>query len=102
MVHQPRLCRHIRGQSLQHQQRCPDHHRRGNPQSIANEVEGYDYTSGMLNTYSSFSQTYGYFEMRADMPTDRGAWPAFWLCRKMDPRRRNSMSWRCVGKTPIR
>ncbi|WP_407819827.1 family 16 glycosylhydrolase, partial [Staphylococcus aureus] len=43
------------------------------------EVEGYDYTSGMLNTYSSFSQTYGYFEIRADMPTDRGAWPAFWL-----------------------
>ena len=33
----------------------------------------------MLNTYSSFSQTYGYFEIRADMPTDRGAWPAFWL-----------------------
>ncbi len=31
MVHQPRLCRHIRGQSLQHQQRCPDYHRRGNP-----------------------------------------------------------------------
>jgi len=49
------------------------------PQSIAAEVEGYDYTSGMLNTYSSFSQTYGYFEIRADMPTDRGAWPAFWL-----------------------
>ncbi|WP_209091329.1 family 16 glycosylhydrolase [Agrobacterium tumefaciens] len=48
-------------------------------QSIADEVEGYDYTSGMLNTYSSFSQTYGYFEIRADMPTDRGAWPAFWL-----------------------
>ncbi len=33
----------------------------------------------MLTTYSSFAQTYGYFEMRADMPDDQGAWPAFWL-----------------------
>ncbi len=49
------------------------------PSSIESEVNGYDYTSGMLNTYSSFSQTYGYFEIRADMPDDQGAWPAFWL-----------------------
>lgn len=47
--------------------------------SIQSEIDGYDYTSGMLTTYSSFAQTYGYFEMRADMPDDQGAWPAFWL-----------------------
>ncbi len=49
------------------------------PDSLAGEVEGYDYTSGMLTTHASFSQTYGYFEIRADMPDDQGAWPAFWL-----------------------
>jgi serralysin len=40
----------------------------------------YDYTSGVLTTKASFSQTYGYFEMRAKMPDHAdGAWPAFWL-----------------------
>ncbi|WP_426124214.1 family 16 glycosylhydrolase [Pararhizobium sp. PWRC1-1] len=47
--------------------------------SIRSQVEGYAYTSGMLTTHGSFAQTYGYFEIRADMPEDRGAWPAFWL-----------------------
>ncbi|CAN5155351.1 hypothetical protein BH10PSE4_BH10PSE4_07280 [soil metagenome] len=40
---------------------------------------GYDYTSGLLTTQPSFAQTYGYFEMRAKMPSGSGAWPAFWL-----------------------
>lgn len=48
-------------------------------ETIQAEINGYDYTSGMLTTYSSFAQTYGYFEMRADMPNDQGVWPAFWL-----------------------
>jgi beta-glucanase (GH16 family) len=52
-----------------------------NPASAAiqSQIGGYHYTSGLLNTHSSFSQTYGYFEMRADMPTEQGVWPAFWL-----------------------
>ncbi|MGK6314196.1 family 16 glycosylhydrolase [Neorhizobium sp. DT-125] len=49
------------------------------PEAIADEVGGYDYVSGLLNTHSTFAQTYGYFEIRADMPDDQGAWPAFWL-----------------------
>jgi beta-glucanase (GH16 family) len=49
------------------------------PDAIKPEINNYDYTSGLLTTYESFSQTYGYFEMRADMPENQGAWPAFWL-----------------------
>ena len=46
---------------------------------IQAEIGGYDYVSGMLTSYPSFAQTYGYFEIRADMPEDHGTWPAFWL-----------------------
>jgi beta-glucanase (GH16 family) len=46
------------------------------------EIFGYGYTSGLLTTKESFSQTYGYFEMRADLPDAAGAWPAFWLLPK--------------------
>jgi Ca2+-binding RTX toxin-like protein len=43
------------------------------------EIFGYDYTSGMITTRPSFSQTYGYFEMRADVPDAAGGWACFWL-----------------------
>lgn len=39
----------------------------------------YDFTSGMISSESSFWQTYGYFEMTAELPTDKGTWPAFWM-----------------------
>src|SRR5882672_7706165 len=47
--------------------------------SIQPLINNYQYTSGMVTTYNSFSQTYGYFEMRAQLPQGQGLWPAFWL-----------------------
>ncbi|TKB19822.1 MAG: glycosyl hydrolase family protein [Mesorhizobium sp.] len=49
------------------------------PADIKPLINNYEYTSGLLTTHDSFSQTYGYFEMRADLPEKAGAWPAFWL-----------------------
>lgn len=40
---------------------------------------GYKYTSGLLTSEKSFVQTYGYYEIRTDMPAEKGMHPAFWL-----------------------
>lgn len=42
-------------------------------------LAGKDYLSGALNSYYSFSQLYGYWEIRCKAPTGNGWWPAFWL-----------------------
>ena len=47
--------------------------------SVQPALWGYKYTSGLLTTEKSFAQKYGYFEIRADLPTGQGMWPAFWL-----------------------
>lgn len=41
------------------------------------QMWGYHYSSGLLE--SNFAQTYGYFEIRAELPHGQGLWPAFWL-----------------------
>lgn len=47
------------------------------PPALAAKIGGFRYTSGVLT--SNHTQRYGYFEMRARMPTGPGLWPAFWL-----------------------
>jgi beta-glucanase (GH16 family) len=49
------------------------------PGDLAPQLGGFRYTSGLISTQPSFSQTYGYFEMRAKLPRGKGVWPAFWL-----------------------
>ena len=48
-------------------------------QAAKNTDQGLPYTSGVITTHTSFSQTYGYFEARMKMPSGEGVWPTFWL-----------------------
>lgn len=48
-------------------------------QAAKNAERGLPYTSGVITTQKSFSQTYGYFEARMKMPSGEGVWPTFWL-----------------------
>jgi len=61
-----------------------------NPFSLANGVltitaspgsnpGGLAYNSGMITTEGDFTQTYGYFEIHAQLPQGQGMWPGFWM-----------------------
>ena len=39
----------------------------------------FDYTSGMLSGHDKVAFTYGYMEIRAQVPQGQGLWPAFWM-----------------------
>ncbi len=49
------------------------------PASQQSALYGYKFSSGMLSTRDSFTQTYGYFEAKMKLPAGGGGWPAFWL-----------------------
>ena len=49
------------------------------PPALLPQLRGHGYTSGLITSQPSFSQLYGYFEMRAKVPDGKGMWPAFWL-----------------------
>ncbi|MCJ2087305.1 family 16 glycosylhydrolase, partial [Methylobacterium sp. E-005] len=48
------------------------------PDKTASGYPG-SWESGLITTQGNFSQTYGYFEVRADFSNMPGAWDAFWL-----------------------
>ncbi|SOB81112.1 Glycosyl hydrolases family 16 [Sphingomonas guangdongensis] len=52
------------------------------PQELESAFHGFDFTSGYISTRDTFSQTYGYFEARLQLPAEAGTWPAFWLFRE--------------------
>jgi beta-glucanase (GH16 family) len=50
------------------------------PTDVAtSNIDGKNYLSGMLTTYPSFSQEYGYFEINAKMSSAPGSMSALWL-----------------------
>jgi hypothetical protein len=49
------------------------------PAALKTVLFNNEYVSGILTTQSSFSQKYGYFEIRSKIPVGTGVWPAFWM-----------------------
>ena len=54
-----------------------------------------EYASGAIQTYNKWTQSYGYFELRAKMPGGRGTWPAFWMLpdRGRDVKNLDERTW---------
>tara|TARA_A100001015_G_C14996248_1_gene716342 strand:+ start:423 stop:1262 length:840 start_codon:yes stop_codon:yes gene_type:complete len=44
-----------------------------------NDNDPYDFASGILQSQGKFEQTFGRFEIRAQLPQKSGWWAAFWL-----------------------
>ncbi|GAB3662422.1 ricin-type beta-trefoil lectin domain protein [Glycomyces tarimensis] len=53
--------------------------RRDNPSGFQCWYGTCEYTSGKLTTAETFTQQYGRFEARIQVPRGQGMWPAFWM-----------------------
>lgn len=49
------------------------------PENLVDALPGFQFTSGLLTTRRSFTQLYGYFEMRGKVPAGPHLLPAFWM-----------------------
>jgi len=49
------------------------------PPELKQVLFNNEYVSGILTSQNSFSQKYGYFEIRSKVPAGTGVWPAFWM-----------------------
>lgn len=58
------------------------------------------FCSGLISTHDSFSQEYGYFEIRARIPTGQGLWPAGWLLPLDASRQREIDIFEILGHAP--
>ena len=47
--------------------------------ALREQEGGRDYTSARMTTYGKASWQYGYFEIRAKLPSGVGSWPALWF-----------------------
>lgn len=70
------------------------------PEEHAYAAWNRDFTSGMLNTLGMFKQQYGYFEIRAELPTAVGSWPAFWMIPEGNDGTREGDIMEALAATP--
>lgn len=70
------------------------------PSDLKEVLFSNEYVSGVLTTQKSFFQKYGFFEIRAKIPSGIGVWPAFWLLANNAAGLRKSMRWRDAGNGP--
>lgn len=59
-----------------------------------------EFCSGLISTHDSFSQEYGYFEIRARVPAGQGLWPACWLLPLDSSRQREIDIFEILGHEP--
>jgi beta-glucanase (GH16 family) len=71
-------------------------------EAVKEDFKGSDgvkrrYTSARLTTKERFTQTYGRFEARIQIPSGQGVWPAFWLLGADFP----AVGWPACGEIDV-